>query len=101
MPIKCVITKSFKLPMIFCLIFFYFITDLNEIFNHQTSETQNQKNFFQCKLEDLPSFNTLTSGLIQAVRKKQLDRTWLCVRISPLLYGLRTWSKCQKTRQVL
>jgi len=24
------------------------------------------------------------SGLIQAVRKKQLDRTWLCVGISPV-----------------
>jgi len=29
----------------------------------------------------------LTSGLIQAVRKKkQLDRTWLCAGIPPLLY---------------
>jgi len=27
-------------------------------------------------------------------------RMWLCVGISPLLYGLRTWSKRQKTRQV-
>jgi len=34
-------------------------------------------------------------------QKKQLDHTWLCVGISPLLYGLRTWSKCQKTRQVV
>jgi len=42
------------------------------------------------------------SGLIQAVcKKKQLDRTWLCAGISPLLYGLRTWSKCQKTQQIL
>jgi len=41
------------------------------------------------------------SGLIQAVCKKQLIRTWLCAGISPLLYGLWTWSKCQKMRQVL
>jgi len=47
------------------------------------------------------AINTLMSGLIQAVRKKQLDRTWLCVGISLLLFGLRTWSKCQKTQQVL
>jgi len=47
--------------------------------------------------------NTLTSGLIQKKQtaKKQLIRTWLCTGISPLLYGLWTWSKCQKTRQVL
>jgi len=45
--------------------------------------------------------NTLTSGLIQAVSKKQLIHTWLCTGISPLLYGLRTWSKRQKTQQVL
>jgi len=49
-----------------------------------------------CKL-----LNTLTSGLIQAVRKKQLGSMWLCAGISPLLYGLRTWSKCQKTQHVL
>jgi len=47
------------------------------------------------------SINTLTPGLIQVVRKKnQLDRTWLCAGISPVLYRLRTWLKCQKTRQV-
>ena len=34
-------------------------------------------------------FNTLTPGLIQAVRKKQLDRMWLCTGISLLLYGYR------------
>jgi len=34
--------------------------------------------------------NTLRAGLIQAVRKKQLIRTWLCARISPLLYALQT-----------
>jgi len=44
-------------------------------------------------------FNILT--LTQAVHKKQLGRTWLCAGISPLLYGLRTWSKCQTMRQVL
>jgi len=43
----------------------------------------------------------LTSGLILAARKKQLDRTWLCAGISLLLCRLRTWSKCQKMRQVL
>jgi len=32
--------------------------------------------------------------------KKTPKRTWLCAGISPLLYGLRTWSKPQKTRQV-
>jgi len=33
-------------------------------------------------------------------RKKMLKRMWLCAGISPLLYGLRAWSKRQKTRQV-
>jgi len=52
-------------------------------------------------LHGIESVNTLAPGLIQAVHKKQLDRTWLCVGISLLLHGLQTWSKCQKTRQVL
>ena len=26
-------------------------------------------------------------------QKKTTKRTWLCVGISPVLYGLRTWSK--------
>jgi len=34
------------------------------------------------------------------IKKKMPKHTWLCTGISPLLYGLRTWSKCQKTRQV-
>jgi len=59
--------------------------------NGMLSFAQSDKNFF----------NTLTSGLIQAVHKKQLIRTWLCAGISPLLYRLRTWSKCQKMQQVL
>jgi len=33
-------------------------------------------------------------------RKKTPKRTWLCARISPLLYGLWAWSKRQKTWQV-
>jgi len=28
--------------------------------------------------------------------KKMTKRTWLCAGISPLLYGLQTWSKCQR-----
>jgi len=32
--------------------------------------------------------------------KKAPKRTWLFSGISPLLYGLRTWSKRQKTREV-
>jgi len=50
------------------------------------------------KAQQQKTFNTSTFGLIQAVRKKQLDRTWLCAGISPLLYGLRTWLMCQKTQ---
>jgi len=30
------------------------------------------------ELEEKMSINTLRAGLIQAVRKKQLFRTWLC-----------------------
>jgi len=41
----------------------------------------------------------LTFRLIQAVRKIQLIRTWLCAGISPLLYELQTWSKHQKMRK--
>jgi len=41
--------------------------------------------------------NTLVAGLIQAVRKKQLIRTWLCGWISPLLFALATRRKSQKT----
>jgi len=44
-----------------------------------------------------PPFNTLRAGLIQAVRKKQLFRTWLCGWISPLLFALATRRKSQKT----
>ena len=33
-------------------------------------------------------------------RKKTPKHTWLCVGISLLLYGIRTWSKGQKTHQV-
>jgi len=33
-------------------------------------------------------------------QKKMPKRTWLCAGISPLLYGLRTWSMRQKTWQV-
>jgi len=42
----------------------------------------------------------LRAGLIQAVRKKQLIRTWLCGWLSPLLFALSTWRKSQKTWQV-
>ena len=45
-------------------------------------------------------FNTLAAGLIQAVRKKQLIRMWLCGWISPLLFALATRRKSQKTWQV-
>jgi len=38
----------------------------------------------------LVDVNTLRTRLIQAVRKKQLIRTWLCARIFPLLYALQT-----------
>ena len=43
---------------------------------------------------------TLRAGLIQAVRKKQLFRTWLCGWISPLLFALATRRKSQKTWSV-
>jgi len=46
---------------------------------------------------------SLTLWLLAAFedfRKKTFKRTCLCAGISPLLYRLRTWSKCQKTRQV-
>jgi len=39
-------------------------------------------------------------GGFRDFRKKMPERTWLCTGISPLLYGLRTWSKRQKTWQV-
>jgi len=39
-------------------------------------------------------------GAFEDFRKKTPKRTWLCAWISLLLYGLRTWSKHQKTRQV-
>jgi len=38
--------------------------------------------------------------LLRIFEKKTPKRTWLCAGISPLLYGLRTRSKRQKTRQV-
>jgi len=46
-------------------------------------------------------FNTLTSGLIHAVCKKTAGLHVALRGNSPLLYGLRTWSQCQKTQQVL
>jgi len=49
------------------------------------------------KLNPKQTLNTLAPGLIQAVRKKQLIRTWLCRWISPLLFALATRRKSQKT----
>jgi len=49
----------------------------------------------------LAKVNTLASGCFRRFLEKNLPkRTWLCTEISPLLYALRTWSKCQKTWQV-
>ena len=39
----------------------------------------------------LLAINTVRARLIQAVRKKQLIRTWLCAGISLFLYALQTW----------
>jgi len=54
--------------------------------------------FFSTKL----SFHFLSSlfgvRLLSGIFGKK--RTWLRAGISPLLYELRTWTKCQKTRQV-
>jgi len=36
----------------------------------------------------------------KGIFEKTPKRTWLCAGVTPLLYGLRTWLKCQKTRQV-
>jgi len=45
--------------------------------------------------------NTLASGRFRGFSEKTTPkRMWLCAGISPLLYGLRTWSKRQKTWQV-
>jgi len=44
--------------------------------------------------------NTLAAGLIQAVRKKQLIRTWVCGWISLLLFALATRRISQKTLAV-
>jgi len=43
--------------------------------------------------------NTFAPGRIRGFseEKKMPKRTWLWAGISPLLYGLRTWSKRQKT----
>jgi len=40
-------------------------------------------------------FNTVASGCFWGFSKKIPKRTWLCTVISPLLFGLRTWSKRQ------
>jgi len=50
-----------------------------------------------CKTSE---FNTLASGWKRGFSKKIPKRTWLCAGISLVLLVLRTWSKCQKTRQV-
>jgi len=53
------------------------------------------------QLRKVSCYNSLSSGCFRGFsKKKALKRTWLCARISPLLFGLRTWSKCQKMRQV-
>ena len=47
------------------------------------------------------SLNTLALGCFWGFSKKKTPkRAWLFAGISPLLYGLRTWSKRQKMRQV-
>jgi len=44
---------------------------------------------------------TLASGCFRGFSEKEMPkRTWLCMGISPLLYGLRLWLNCQKMRQV-
>ena len=51
----------------------------------------------------LSKLHNLTLWRLAAIgnlRKKTPKRTWLCAGISPLLFGLWTWSKRQKTRQV-
>jgi len=46
-------------------------------------------------------FNTLASGCFWGFSDKKTPKcTWLCTGISPLLFGLRTWLKRQKMRQV-
>jgi len=47
--------------------------------------------------ENFQALNTLAARLIQAVRKMQLIRTWLCGWISPLLFALVTRRISQKT----
>jgi len=47
-------------------------------------------------LAQIKPTNTLRARLSQAVRKKQLIRTWLCGWISPLLFALATRRKSQK-----
>jgi len=55
-------------------------------------------------MANLNEFLTLYDAMclnIKRFAKKQLIRTWLFAGISPPLHGLRTWSKRQKTQQVL
>jgi len=57
-----------------------------------------------CKWEQSFCFycmvNTLGSGCFRGIWRKTPKCMWLCAGISPLLYGLQTWSKRQKTWQV-
>jgi len=46
-------------------------------------------------------FNTFAPRLTQVVRAKTADRMWLCMGISLTWQVLQTWSKPQKTQQVL
>jgi len=60
-----------------------------------------QKVRLSCNFYLKYKFNTLASGCFRGFLGKNLPkRTWLCTGISSLLYGLRTWSKRQKTQQV-
>jgi len=53
------------------------------------------------EIELFELISTLTSGLIQAVRKKTAESHVALRGNISAVYGLQTWSKCQKMRQVL
>jgi len=78
----------------------------NLMYKKQKHSYQELVEFIQIKHHTSPPvlkvvFNTLASGWYWGFsQKKPPKHTWLCTGISPLLFGLWTWSKCQKTQQV-
>jgi len=74
-----------------------------ELWSCKVAWKQQLMQVLKVQIYRITAANVLTLWCLAEIgdfRKKTPKRTWLCTGIYPLLYGLRTWSKHQKMRQV-